>query len=71
MAMHPFPQIRHVVQDVSAIGFGEKTVVRGNNNSVIEKGEVKDPVAEEKGEERGAGNLFGISKRMNVLMCFF
>ena len=57
IAMHPFPQVGYVVQDISACSFGEKTVICGNNDSAIEDGEVEDPIREEQGEERSAGDL--------------
>lgn len=60
--MHPFPQIYYVVQDISASSFGEETVICGNDDSAVVKGEVKVPVCEEEGEERGPGNLHGLSK---------
>ena len=56
--MHPSPQIRYVVQDGGASSFGEETVIRGNNDGAVDESEVKDPICEEEGEERGSGNLF-------------
>lgn len=62
IAMHPFPQIGYVVQDISASSFGEETVICGNDDSAVEEGEIKVPICEEEGEERGPGNLLGSSK---------
>ncbi len=58
IAVHPFPQIGHVAEDVGAGGFGEKTVICGDDDSAVEEGEIEDPVYEELREERGAGYLF-------------
>lgn len=62
IAMHPFPQIGYVIQDVSASSFGEETVICGNDDSPVEEGEIKVPVCEEEGEERGPGDLHSLSK---------
>lgn len=58
IAVHPFPQIGYVGQDVGASGFGHETEVCGDDDGAVEEGEVEDPIREEEGEERGPNYLF-------------
>ena len=47
IAVHPFPQIGCVGQDVGTGGFGHETEIGGDDDSGVEEGEFEDPVCEE------------------------